>query len=80
MALNEIDEYEVILRNGEEKCVVADDYEHTDDDLCFYKGLECVAWFNPHDIAGYRKVKEYFLDDSETIDETAGCGEEKEHE
>lgn len=81
MSFNELGEYEIILRNGEKKCVFADDFEHTNDDLCFIKAHEVVAWFNPHDIIGFRKVKGYeFPNDSETIDETAGYGEEQEHE
>ena len=59
MTLTEIDAYEVMLRNGEEKCIIADEREHTDDDLFFFKEHIVVAWFNPRDIVGYRKVKEY---------------------
>ena len=59
MTLNEIDEYEVILRGGEEKYIVADNSEHREDDLFFFKEHIVVAWFNPHDIVGYRKVTEY---------------------
>lgn len=72
MTFNEISEYEVTLRNGEGKYVVADDCEHTDDDLFFFQGKVTVAWFNPHDIIGYIKVKELSLvgDGKEKSDET----------
>ena len=56
----------VEYRNGEEKCIVADAHEHTDGDLFFYKEHERVAWFNPHDIVGYRKVIEYGWSDIDT--------------
>lgn len=47
--------YNVIGVNGDVVVIDANEFDTTNDRIIFIKDGECVAWFNPDNIAGFIK-------------------------